>query len=723
MIDVEAHPQLAPPRGPAVLARPISPRRRLLPFVWVVGAGLLAAGVGGPATAALLGLAFVTAPGVLVAGIVRPRDGVERTVITLATSVVAWMVVAHVLLTFQWWNPRPVAAGALVVAAVIGASTRRERPGEPWRLRRDRWLTPTTRRQLRWTSVALALWAISLPFVDLDAITEWGLVSVLPVTFFVGLGLGVVIASTAATRPTTTTTQVAVAVAPLLVMIYGTLAVLSPTIRYPWAYKHVGVIRLLDETGRFHPNVDIYNNFSGFFGLGAFVRGATGVDPVSYAGWAQLVGEAVILLATWVLVRRATDSERVAHLAVVLYLVTNWVGQNYFAAQTLASFLSIAALALTFSWFSTGETRQMRGFGRRLGRLAPLHNVAIEYRVIQLRRAIVLVVFAGLMMTHPLTPFATLGAVGLAWVVGWVRDRPLLVGFGALTVAGAARALPYFAAQSFDLGFGGSPTDNAAGNTDYSDAPDVVLLVGQLTRLYSIAVWGAAIVGALACLWAMRRAGMLVVAVCVPFVIPLVQSYGGEVIYRVYLYSLPLIVAFIAWGIVTRIPIERRARLPQPTILASAVCLILTAGFLVAHYGREQLNYVDPSEVAMGEFVAANVADPALIAQFSGDYPAASSARYPAFQVNDTFTPYVDELFDPGDAPRSEALDDLADYLWGLRAGTPYIVVSPGMIESIQQLNEFPVESPREAAEMLLASPRYALTTRIDETWLIEVLP
>ena len=109
-----------------------------------------------------------------------------------------------------------------------------------------------------------------------------------------------------------------------------------------------------------------------------------------------------------------------------------------------------------------------------------------------------------------------------------------------------------------------------------------MLRVGQITQLFSVGVWLAAIVGALACIWAMRRTGFLVVAVSVPFGIPLVQSYGGEVIYRVYLYSLPLMVAFIAWGIVTRIPIERRARFPQPTILAATVCLAFTAGFLVA---------------------------------------------------------------------------------------------------------------------------------------------
>ena len=726
------HPQPAPARDHAALSCPRSgprsnrPRPILLTVVYGVGAALLAVGVTGPPAGALLGLAFVTVPGAFLVRFGRPRDRAEQIIVVLAISLMTWMLIAHVLLTFQWWHPRPVAAAALGAGCIISLLSDRKRVRTPHRSLRDRLgavLTPIMRLQVGWTVLSLLLWAASLPFINLQELTSWGLVSVVPIQFFAALAIAVVVASTAATRPATSSGQVAAAVVPLLAIIYATLPAVSPTIRYPWAYKHLGVIRLLDETGRFHPNVDIYNNFSGFFALGALMRGATGVDPSSYAAWSQLVGEGVILVATWALVRRATDSERVAHLAVVLYLITNWVGQNYFAAQTLATFLSIAVLALVFSWFSTGETRRMRGLGERLVRLAPSDNIAPDYVLMRARRAIVLAIFLALMMSHPLTPFATLGAIGLMWIIGWVRDRSLLVGFVLVAIVGGLRALPYFAAQAFDLGFGGSPAANASGNTDYSDAPEVVLLVGQLTRLYSVGVWMTAFVGAFACLWAMRRTGMLAVAVCVPFIIPLVQSYGGEVIYRVYLYSLPLIVAFIAWGIVTRIPIERRTFLPQPTVLAATVCLGLTAGFLIAHYGREELNYVEPSEVAIDAYIAANVPDPAIIAQFSGVYPAASSARYPSFQVNDTFTPYVDELVDPAAIDQPEELDDLADYLYGLDAGTPYIVISPGMIQAIHQLNAFPVDSTAEAAAMLLAEPRYSVITRIDDSWLIKVAP
>ncbi len=302
----------------------------------------------------------------------------------LVLSVTSWMLVAHVLLTVQWWEPR-TAAIALLGVAFVGACVRRRRPRDE-----ARWSVAHRVRtlgeqlgpfQLIGSFVALALWAASLPSIDTDGFDDWGLVvggapDVLP-------RLRARRSSSRcppASRPPRTCVASSLGVAPLLIIIYGTLPMLFDTIRYPWAYKHVGVIRLLDETGRLHPDVDIYNNFSGFFGLGAFVRGATGVDPTSYAAWTQLFAQALILAAVWLLVRRATDSERVAHLAVVLYLLTDWVGQNYFAAQTLGTLLSLSVLGLTMSWFFGGETRSLRWFRSSINRIAPRSGPPVEPR-------------------------------------------------------------------------------------------------------------------------------------------------------------------------------------------------------------------------------------------------------------------------------------------------------------------------------------------------------
>lgn len=714
------------PASPAESATATNMQRGSRGWGVVVLCGLasitLLLGVAGSASAALLMVAITVVPGVFVVDHVSPRDQLERLVVMWAVSLTSWMIVAHVLLSLQWWHPQ-IVTGLLLAVATAAAEVRRRRipPTQSDRPGLAAWLSDIGRTQLLAGAAAVGLWAWSLTSIDVADIDDWGLVSVLPPSFFIAYVIALAAAATAATTPTTNGRRVAFSLAPLLVMIYGTLPLLVDTIRYPWAYKHVGVIRLLDESGRLHPDVDIYNNFSGFFGLGALVRGATGVDPTAYAAWTQLVAEALILCAVWVLVRRATDSARVAHLAVVLYLITNWVAQNYFAAQTLGSLLSLATLGLIASWFVDGRTRRLRGLGSRLGGIAPLDRHA-PGRPIAARRAVVLVSFLGVMMTHPLTPAATLGAVTLAWIIGWVRDRTLIAGMYAVALLWAFRSIAYFAAQDFDLGFGGSPSDNADGNLDYSAAPEAVVLVGDLTRLFSVGVWAAAAIGALLCAWAMRRIGMLAVAAAIPFGIPFVQSYGGEAIYRVYLYSLPLVVAFIAWGIVTRSSLNRSARVSGELLLAVVLCLLLGAGFLIAHFGRERINNVDSSEVAMGDYIGDQIPDPAVLAQFDGAFPAASTARYPSFQVNDTYVPEIVELLEmAGTTPTLAELDEVADDLYGLDAGTPFVIVSPGMIEAVLQIASLPVATTEEAVEMLIASSRFSVRHRIGDTWLIEV--
>ncbi len=693
-------------RPPAAPTAPGETAKALDPVFWVaaIGSLLLVFGLRGPLPGAVLAAALVVHPGVLVVDLLRPTDRIERVVSVIALSIVTWMLIAHVLLTVQWWRPDGVAAAVLGLCAVVRL-TRPRRMVRP-ATAPDRPMLPA--RQLALTVAVLALWLWSMQRLDVSDIGLLGLVAELPPVWFVAFAVAVVGAAHAATAPRTTPARLVVAIAPLLVIIYGTVAIGTSTIRYPWAYKHAGVIRLLDETGRLHPDIDIYNSFSGFFGLGALVRGATGVDPASYAAWAQLIGEGFVLIAVGYLVHRVTASVRVAYLAIVIYALTNWVGQNYFAPQTMGSFLALVTLGMIWSWFR----RDRAG-------TAPEVDHALAGR----RRLAVAVVFLGLLMTHPLTPIVVIGALVAAVTFGWVRDRWLLLALVAVSVLWAARAFSYFAAQDFDLGFGGSPTDNAAGNTDFSNAPADAVLISQVTKYYSALVWMLAIVGGAIAAWAKRRIGLLVVLAMVPFGIPLVQSYGGEAIYRVYLYSLPLMAALIAWGVVSSAPVARRDRFPQPTVLASLVCLGLAAGFVVVHYGRERVNQVDRSEVAMDAYVDQNVSGPAILAQFAAGYPAQSGARYGEFQVTDTYTPYVAEMVGPTRTlPPSAALDGVADDLVGLTGGTAYVVISPGMIDELAVVGTFPVASTAEAASFLASNDRFKLVHRIDDTYLFEVV-
>lgn len=695
-----------------------------------IGAGLalltallLALGIRGPISGFAFGVTVLTVPGIMWSEIVRPRDWVERAIVIVATSVVVWMAVAYVLLTFELWHP--VRAAEAVLVGIAGVHLVRRKPLVDM-AHRTEWRGPLlSRGEVIAVCVSMALWAISCWRISPDAIGDWGLVSALPLTWFAALLIAVLTAARAASAVVTSGRRVAATMAPLLVIIYATMPTVASTVRYPWTYKHFGVIRLLDTTGRLHPSVDIYNNFSGFFGLGALLRGVAGVDPTSYAAWFQLGVEAFTLLAVWLLVQRCTDSVRVAHVASLIYLLTNWVGQNYFAPQAFGTVFGLLTLALCFSWFSTAETSGIPVVGRLLRQLSP-HSSTLQSSSTQWqRRLVIAALFLGLMMSHPLTPAAVVGTIIASWMLGWLRDKLLLGVLGLVGLIWLAACWRYFASNSFDLGFGGSVTKNAAGNAQTAVAeelPSGVEAVGEITRLFSVGVWALAAAGMLLCLWTMRRVGVLLIAALVPFGILVVQSYGGEAIYRVYLYSLPLMAGLIAFALVNSSPLQARSRFPQNVVRTSVLAVVLASGFLIAHFGREQINLVDPSEVAMENWIALHVDDPALIAQFGDTYPAASTARYPNFQISDTYSPLVVTMLGRSDTlPDVAELDDVADDLLALTPGTPYVVVSPGMIESIHALNQLPLETTGAAAAFLSSSPRFSLVHRIGDTWLFAI--
>ncbi len=682
--------------------------------------------------ASMLGVCILVFPGVFVARKASALGPAAVIALVLSVSLTAWMVVAHVLLTFEWWRPRVAAVVTLVVCSAVGtriawrAATAAaqaclivDRPSRAGHL-----VDRTSLVRIGVLAVAVGLWWSALGDVDVAGVGHWGLVTQLPVAWFLALVLAVGVAAAAAADPRSVTVVYAAGLGTVLTIVYGTLPMLVSTARYPWAYKHIGVIRLLSDTGHLHPQVDIYNNFSGFFGLGALVRSATGVDPTSYAAWAQLVAEAAVASAVIALVATIVGSRRAGRVAGVLYVAANWVGQNYFAPQALGSLLALTVLTFAWAWFATGTTRALPLIGRLVGTIAPVERSSDMTSTRQPFGARLLIgfVFLGLMMTHPLTPTVVCGALAAAVVVGWVRDRRLLLLLGLVAIGWLVRCAPYFAAQDFDLGFGGDPGANAAGNLDYSAAPRAVVLVGVLTRAFSVGLWATALGAALYCVWARRRPGGLLLVAAVPFGIPLVQSYGGEAIYRVYLYSLPLVTGLVASAIVAWGPRRAIDVVAWQRRLAVGMSVLLLPGFLVAHFGREEVNQVSESEVAMEEWIARSIPRPALLAQFGDNYPAHATAAYPEFMISDTYTPQITTFLGLRRvAPTSAELDPVADDLVALTSDRVYVVVAPGMVRSAVANALLPVASTAEAVALLTRNPRFTVVHRIDDTWLLEV--
>ena len=701
--------------------------------IGIAAAGALTLGWQGPLVAALVAVAILAFPGVLLVRLVHATDRAEAFVVVVATSAATWVIISHVLLSLAWWHPREVAAAVLAVLAlahaVVDSRTRRDRepsaaPLGPLTALRTWWwqMGPV---HLAIVSVAFAAWAATLRSIDTTDIGDWGLIARVPVLWLVVLAVGVVLAVRAATAKAAETLRVVSAIGLVTIVLYATLPIVVSTIRYPWSYKHLGVIRLLDTTGRLHLDVDIYSTFSGMFGVGALVRGATGVDPESYAAWWQLGVTAFVLVAVWNLVRRISNDIRVAHLAALVFVVTDWVGQNYFSPQSVATFLGVTVLALVCSWFVGPvigrprlllRPRPLAALVHRLGPAATLDRQVAYRPVMVARRWCVVLVFSALLMTHALTPAAVVLPIGAAVAIGWIRDWRLLAMGTAASVAWAVRCIPYFRSQGYDLGFGGAVADNIAGNRIGALPPATYSLVGTLTRVFVVVVWLLAMVGFVRATRAGARLGMALLIATTPFVVVLVNAYGGEAIYRVYLYSLPGVVALIAAGLSAR---PSRLRLP----VAAAVVLALTGGFLVAHYGRERQNNVESSEVAIERILGSLPDREYLGAHFVSVGPLNQTAAYPMVDHDDEWSPSVIDMLDrDSGVPFAQQLDRVADNLTALSPGTTYLTVTPGMFEELRAEGGWPFTGVDDALALLATNPRFVAITHVGDSWLFRVL-
>ena len=136
-------------------------------------------------------------------------------------------------------------------------------------------------------AIAVALWVESLGGVELGAMTDLGLVSVLPAEYFVALALLTVGFFAALFGRQAGERLPAVYTAALVVVLHATPAILYGTLRYPWAWKHVGIVDYIQRHGAVDPRADFltaYHDWPGFFSLGALATEAAGEPTPSASG-------------------------------------------------------------------------------------------------------------------------------------------------------------------------------------------------------------------------------------------------------------------------------------------------------------------------------------------------------------------------------------------------------------------------------------------------------
>jgi O-antigen/teichoic acid export membrane protein len=444
---------------------------------------------------------------------------------------------------------------------------------------------------------------------DLDGMGGLGLISVLsPVTLLGGaLLIGVFASLLWLERPHKR--LLLLTLLATVVSLHALPAVIEAEPRFATAWQHLGFMDYIDRTGSAVPDLDARWSWPGFFAAAAFLAKACGVsDLTEVIRWWPTAIQLLYLAPMFLLLRSLRASWKAKWTGVWIFALSGWVGQDYFSPQGFTYLLYLVFVAILLVWFRAPRVLWSK---RRPG------ETEVE-PTDRRQRAVLLVVlialFAATVPAHQLTPFVMLGVLAVLVMTGRSELRGLPLLFGVIvTVWLGFLAEPYWSGHFNDLfggvgGVGGNVTSSVSGRIQGgSSSHKLVLYVRVLLAggVMAFACWGW---------WRRRdwkyRERSLLVLTFVPFLGFGMQSYGGEMALRVFMFALPgaallaALALFPRTGVTTK---ERdKDRISLAPLAALMAGLILFGGFLVARWGNEPFERIRPGEVAAMDYVYAH---------------------------------------------------------------------------------------------------------------------
>ncbi|WP_264028245.1 hypothetical protein [Mycolicibacterium pyrenivorans] len=489
----------------------------------------------------------------------------------------------------------------------------------------------------------------------------------------------------------------AVAVGAAITVARVTTVVATEVPLYDWTYKHLAVVDYIMVHGRIAPDgTDIYAQWSAFFVTWAWFCEVTGIPAITVAHVFAPVMHVLIALAVYSAARVIGRSRRTAVTAAFIAEITNWVGQDYFSPQAWSVVLVFGMLVLL---------------------LASPRSPACGVLAIG--------VFAATVPTHQLTPFWAVGAACLLCALKAARPRWVALVMAA--IAAAYLVLNLEAVLPYGLLSGGSPLSNATSNILTSGLP-AKDFTSAVVRVLSILV----VLTAFACaVWSRRRKRPVLALGIVAFSsfgLLLGQSYGGEAIFRVYLYSLLGCAILIAPAVVAAMDgVGGGVR----RVLARAVAVIGLTGVAVAglhgYVALWPLIFETRAQVDLMETLTrdADIRTRFVMLRLGG-MPSRVNADYAELT---RFNPYYDEpvsydLWDGRDPnlpqlkatfPSEDDLrtlnDDVTDGVY-----TAYVIFSEQSNKAIRYYGDFRPDAVGLVQDAIRRSPKWTLVHEHGET-------
>jgi hypothetical protein len=398
----------------------------------------------------------------------------------------------------------------------------------------------------------------------------------------------------------------------LIAFLFVTPALIEPFPRFHGGdtYTVMGLTYFVTATGAINPIISSLFNWPSGWALFSttfqvLASSATQLVFVKYYPFFMEAASGILLYVLY----RGFFSKRQAYLAVFLFYIMNYVGQDYLSPQSVAYLLFLAFLAILFAHVIRAPTRTIQ-----------YPAVAVAF--------LLFITFLSLVATHFLTSVVLLAFfVILAYssrVVANVRlDRfvpPYVLGFVGWMLFGSAaffdlmvqtrtglpitESIPSSSVSHLQPGIG---TAASLLKTAGSVAHSFIANVGTSWALFVVAVGAAGFIYRYIRTQKLEKIDAVFVALLVgtaPVIV--LPGYGSDLLSRGFLLILPALVYFLVKNASFR-------------VVQIAVVIILLAGpmlHVVVAYGNESFDYISPSEMSSYDFFNQTVRNASVYTEF-----------------------------------------------------------------------------------------------------------
>ncbi|NVN52737.1 hypothetical protein [Mycolicibacterium hippocampi] len=530
----------------------------------------------------LVCLVAVTMPGLPVAALLRlPLNGVYGSV-TVATSVATNILLAqlNIVTGLQQYHLTQAVILALSGAAAV-ALARRPAPadGAPVRSVVSTVIEGISRRRFAVAVLAAAavLFASAVLRLNPGAAGRFGLVEILGVDYFVGLALITLLLALEYRRAAFDPAMTAATTIALMAYLTMPVAWSTGSAPFPTAFAHRFIINWIADIGALPAAVDARMSWAGFFSATAHLMQIAGLtDSEVFLTSASLVFSILMIYPVYAIGMALTENQRVAWLGVTVYVLFNWYQQDYFAPQAVALQFYATIVAVLLWQLRRSEVPVLDGWAtwRRIPGRVPGRDgrwtMAVE--------ALLLMIIAALVVSHQLTPLVAIVMLALFSVLGLTRYKLLWLASIVLFIAWFHYgAYGYWHGHLLDVlsDIGGVDGNLTSGVADRITGDPVYgrmqyLRMGASILLFFIALFGC---------FRLRRSTFGLIGaglVLAPFSLVLMQSYGGEVVIRCFLYASPVMAPLAAMVVLPLLKRDWRAGATLTFLVFFTLAVVLT---------------------------------------------------------------------------------------------------------------------------------------------------